>query len=303
MLLVQSPPLRVQGVQMDMMGPASYQTFGFDRPGWVTDFETYQMQDGRLLQTTEFLCHSDVIYSRVHLKQPVMTIDLDEGNHHIHLPDGFGFPVYSNRMYAVGMMLKNADPNLDTTLESVTKLTVHYADKESPPLKSLVQFPLHPPVKQKGLKTLEAKDWYVWWMNAGHHQLEGRMTVPISGRVHFITVHLHRYATEVLLSDAKTGTVLFQGKTREDAERNLIATPFYSDVQGFPIKADQPLNMTITYDVPTGVQAVAMGTFHLFIHPDNEDDPAVKKLAEFATHDPSREADAAMQGHLGHSMH
>lgn len=261
----------MKGVQYEMIGPGASQSISFDRQGWITEIEAFATDDqGHRLQDQSFLCHSTFHYGRVFEKRhPRLT--LDEGVQTVRLPDGFGMPIRPDAPYRIDMMLQNHEPSLDRRLAVETRIKVRY-EGDGPPLKSLVHFALAAEEPADHPKSVDAKDWAVWWLTPGHHRLERPIQLPVDGRVHFMTAHVHRYAVSIKLVDTDTGKILFEGRPVEDSKRNLLSTPIYSSAEGFPVRANQPLMFSVDYDIPPNTKAIAMATLHLLLHPDREGD-------------------------------
>lgn len=97
--------------------------------------------------------------------------------------------------------------------------------------------------------------------------MQNLLRLPITGKLIYANVHLHRYARHVRLEDDE-GTVVYEGDTIEDSQRRLVRVPVYSNAAGLPVKRGGTLLLSVTYDNPLAESIGAMATVHLFMHQD-----------------------------------
>lgn len=259
-----TPPLRLKGVQHAMIGPRGSQTVLFDEPGWIASFESYVVDaQGRRREDQSAFCHTTFHYGRYDLP-PHPRVTVDEGVHRIAFPRGFGFKVRADAMYMLDMMLQSDDPAKDETLSVLTELDFR-PERPGTALRSLTHYYIHLWPRGPEVRTLDRREWGVWWVPKGRHRYESVTSVPVSGRVHFMTAHLHRGAAEYELADDATGRVLFRGVVRSDARGRIARVPVYSSAEGFPLSAGQPVRLRVVYENASDEPLVAMTTLHLFV--------------------------------------
>jgi hypothetical protein len=258
-----TPPLRLKGVQHAMIGPKAVQTVLFDEPGWIVSFDSFVTDErGRRRADQSAFCHTTFHYGRYDQPQhPRVTVD--EGVHRIAFPKGFGFKVRPDAMYMLDMMLQSEDPDKDETLSVRTELDFR-PERPGTALRSLTHYFIHVWPRGPQVRTLDSREWGVWWVPKGRHRYESVTPAPASGRVHFMTVHLHRGAAEYELADDASGRVLHRGVVRSDARGEIAEVPVYSSAEGFPLTAGQPVRLSVVYDNPSDKPLVAMATLHLF---------------------------------------
>jgi hypothetical protein len=105
---------------------------------------------------------------------------------------------------------------------------------------------------------------HMWWVPPGRHEYKRRFVLPASGRVHFATVHIHRYGIAYSLRDVATGRVLMEGKPAEGGRREMLEVPVYSDKDGLLLEKDAEYEFSVVYDNTLSEKVSAMGTLHLF---------------------------------------
>lgn len=286
-------PLRLKGRHPTMMGPYITTTLQFDRPGWIRSFGV------RLLDADQRLSADNTVFCHAVFRAPPTAINLGgedyrfgnnlpltAGQDTIAFPAGFGFHVDTTSLYVVEAMLQSPYDTLDARY--YFKVIFDFvADAEHAPLSPLyhisVRIGPHERFSQRGRSRRDAKQMapsaredllHMWWVPPGRHEYATRFSLPASGRVHFATVHIHRYGVAYTLREVATGRVLIAGRPIEGLRREMAEVPVYSDKTGLLLKKGADYEFSVAYDNPLKENVSAMGTLHLFF---DEIDGAARK--------------------------
>ncbi|NNN05800.1 MAG: hypothetical protein HKL90_07850 [Elusimicrobia bacterium] len=276
-------PLRLKGRHPTMMGPYISTTVQFDRPGWIRSFGV------RLLDADQRPSPDNTVFCHAVFRAPPTAISLGgedyqfgnnlpltSGQDTIAFPAGFGFHVDTTSLYVVEAMLQSPYDSIDARY--YFKVAFDFVpDAERVPLRPLyhVSVRIGPQERfsRRGRSRRDAKQMapsaredlmHMWWVPPGRHEYRTRFSLPASGRVHFATVHIHRYGVAYTLRDVATGRVLMTGRPKEGSQREMLEVPVYSDKTGLLLKKDADYEFSVAYDNPLKENVSAMGTLHLF---------------------------------------
>ncbi len=276
-------PLRLKGRHPTMMGPYITTTIQFDRPGWIRSFGVHLLDaDQRPSPDNTVFCHAvfRAPPTAINLSgedyQFGNNLPLTAGQDTISFPAGFGFHVDTTSLYVVEAMLQSPYDSIDARY--YFKVAFNFvADAERVSVRPLyhVSVRIGPGegFSRRGRSRRDAKQMassaredlmHMWWVPPGRHEYTVRFTLPASGRVHFATVHIHRYGVGYALRAVATGHVLLSGHPAEGSRREMLEVPVYSDKTGLLLEKNVEYEFSVTYDNPLQENVSAMGTLHLF---------------------------------------
>ncbi len=269
-------PLRLRGSHPQMLGPYMQSSRQFDRPGWITRFETWVVdKDGRPVDQSVF-CHSVFEYYPVPGGPPSLHVTTEEGKNVVAFPSGYGVRVDTAPLYLLEMMLQSDDPSVDRELYFKVTWDVTY-EGDGPPLKSLESYKVKI-LAGEGRSPAAMTDGQDWWVPPGRHEYSARFLLPYSGEVHFIAPHVHRYASVLRLKDEQTGHVLYEDRVRAGKAFTLERIPVFSGDKGIPLVEGRPYLFEVVYDNPLKKPVEAMANLRLFIVPAAQRRPDVLVL-------------------------
>lgn len=259
-------PLRLAGKHLPMFGPHIDKTVRFKRNGLVTGFSDRVLDEGKKpVDDDSIWCHTSLIWPDLSPdKLRKDRLILGEGIRKIIFPDGFGFPIRASAPYRLNMMLQSQDESLNR--DYYFSVGIHIAEEgKGPRLKNLFLLPLsvgHHDAKES------ISGWGDWWVPPRQRQLKSKsFTMPVSGTIHVMAPHLHRYATRLTLKEQNSGRVLYDEAPLEDGERRLTKVPYYSSRVGLPREKGRSYELSVVYDNPSSEKISVMAGLYLFIHP------------------------------------
>jgi hypothetical protein len=268
-----SPPLALKGVQKQMQGPTTSADRVFHKAGWITAFSVHVVDGkGRDRDHDHVFCHT-AVEGTVNADYPDnvrlegLHLTLGDGQNEIRFPEGFGIPVESSTSYRVVSMLHSDDPAMDGVFSFATRMETADAGNGAA-LKALSDVE----VSVKGDGGRDCHGIPALEILPGRHSFEKEFVMPLSGRVHYIQTHMHRYAEEVALEDRATGKILYRGVVKQDPAHYPEELPRYSSVEGFPIEKGRRYVVRLTSFNPTDETDEGMALMRIYVHADSSAD-------------------------------
>ncbi len=313
-----SPVYTVDREHRSMMGPSSAQTLRFpgaDQPElvWVTGFESRMVAaDGVSPMPDEFMCHSNLDFNRerhaglhdIPIYHTDRLFTLSQGQLEIRLPEGFGFPYYSDEEFTLSTQVLQLNHDGQThdvrhriTLEYVRQSDLEAAGVEMKPLFATSGW---------GLVSLgeSSAHWGREETSAEHHgpgclpgaaasedlrddslgqSFTGHWVVP-PGRqinrtlitdllalrydttVHYIAVHLHPFAESIELRDLTAGETVFRSEIEGyDDKIGIRRLQHFEHAEGIPMYAGHEYELVSVYDNTTDRDQDSMAVLLLYM--------------------------------------
>lgn len=273
-------PLELQGEHMPMHGPYITKSIQFNHPVWIRGISVDLLDEKKQVQRDDgVFCHSSIIMPPASPLEHGQRFALSEGLRELVFPEGYGLPMSAHVQYVLESMLQSDSASTDK--EYYFRVTMDLADRGTHPLlKGLALYrgfvdpsdpkdnPQIPPSWQQGWEKT-----YHWWVPPGKHEYVRRFRLPVNGTIHYISFHVHKYATRVRfrkISPGKPGEamekVLFSDKITSGDHGRLLKVPVYSSVEGIPVRKDSLYEFAVAYDNVSGAKISGMGIINLFVH-------------------------------------
>jgi hypothetical protein len=281
---------------------------------WITGFKVVaQDVDTEKRITNDFICHMNVdindakyyshfgLENRIGKQYPRLT-SLSHGMESFEFPKGFGIPMKGNDLLFVTTQTLNH--NLKEVYKKVKhKVTINYQDKPSLfPLMSKTAFIMLPydqydpyksptdpgtdfciPVETKNHSYEDGKGNKVsghWVIPKGkntyrsdiNHQLE----IKDSLRLHAAAIHVHPFATRIMLYNKTTKKLVFVSKiTNHKNSIGLTNIENFSSTEGKWLYANQEYEIILDVNNTSSENQDMMGSMFLFFY-DSEMDEILK---------------------------
>lgn len=229
--------------------PEARMQFEWPVGGWLRGYRIDLLDaEGRILPR-EMMHHAGVAnLDRRQLAYPLVERLAAAGRETrpIMLPESMGVPLASGQRMLMYYALVNPT---DKVMTGVTlQLTVTWTPESAKTPKSV--FPVYLDANPKATGGTRSFD-----LPAGRSVTSAEFTLPSSGQLRALGGHLHDYAVEMRLEDARTNKVLARIKTKRDADGRLISvgsTRFLFKRGGLKMAANHPYRVVAVYDNPTG---------------------------------------------------
>lgn len=112
----------------------------------------------------------------------------------------------------------------------------------------------------------------LWEINSSKEVLTTDVTkmmdLQFDTKIHFISIHLHPFATSLLLKDATTNSILFRVNVKNDTNGiNIEKMQFYSSKKGISVYKNHRYELTSIYECSdTTTTHSAMASMMLYLH-------------------------------------
>nr|WP_321223317.1 hypothetical protein [uncultured Psychroserpens sp.] len=317
-----SPTFVISNIYKSMEGPKSDQYVVIDGSKeellWLTSFKTNAVSsDEARIMSNDFVCHTNFEYrdaehynrwnltERINSQYPRIT-SISNGVEAFNLPDGFGFPVFSNERLFINAQALNHNIT-DSTFNIKHKIKIGYTNNKEKSLTPLqpktvfMMFPYDPqnpfkgpteqlpnaciPVETKNHSYLDndgnalsghwiiAPGKYSYTYNTTH-----QLQIKDSIRLHQITSHLHPFADRFKLKDKTTGEVIYDCKSENFTDKiGLKNTPSFSSQKGIWMYNDHVYEMLLEVNNTTATDQEMMASMAIFYY-DPEMENKIKEL-------------------------
>ncbi|MFD2917553.1 hypothetical protein [Psychroserpens luteus] len=317
-----SPTFVISNIYKSMEGPKSDQYLMIDDSKeellWLTSFKTNAVSsDEQRKMSNDFVCHTNFEYrdaehynrwnmtERINSQYPRIT-SISNGVEAFDLPDGFGFPVFSNERLFINAQALNHNIT-DSTFNIKHKIKIGFtknSDKTLIPLQPktvFMMFPYDPqnpfegptemlpnaciPVETKNHSYLDNDGNALsghWIITPGKHSYSydtsQQLQIKDSIRLHQITSHLHPFADRFKLKDKTTGEVIYDCKSENFTDKiGLKNTPSFSNQKGIWMYKDHTYEMLLEVDNITDKDQEMMASMAIFYY-DADMDHKIKEL-------------------------
>ncbi|WP_460219290.1 hypothetical protein [Psychroserpens sp. MEBiC05023] len=319
-----SPTFVISNIYKSMEGPKSDQYVVIDDSKeellYLTGFKTNAVSsDETRKMSNDFVCHTNFEYrdaehynrwnmtNRINSQYPRIT-SISNGVEQFKLPDGFGFPVFSNERLFINAQALNHNIT-DSTFNIKHKIEIEYQKHSKKPLIPLqpktvfMMFPYDPndpfkgpteqlpnaciPVETKNHSYLDNQGNALsghWIISSGTHSYaydaSQQLQIKDSIRLHQITSHLHPFANRFQLRDKTTGEVIYDCKSENFKNKiGLKNTPSFSSQKGIWMYEDHIYEMLLDIDNVTDKDQEMMASMAIFYYdPEMYDKIKVLKL-------------------------
>ncbi|WP_447113518.1 hypothetical protein [Psychroserpens sp. BH13MA-6] len=311
-----TPTFVISNIYKSMEGPKSDQFIVIDDSKeellWLTSFKTNAVSaDESRKMSNDFVCHTNFEYrdaehynrwnmsERINSQYPRIT-SISNGVEDFKLPEGFGFPVFSNERLFINAQALNHNIT-DSSFHIKHKIEIGYTkhrDKALTPLQPktvFMMFPFDPenpyqgpteqlpnaciPVETKNHTYIDTKGNPLsghWIIKPGKHQYSydtsAQLNIKDSIRLHQITSHLHPFAERFQLKDKTTNDIIYDCKSENFSNKiGLKQTPSFSSQKGVWMYEDHTYEMLLEIDNTTDTDQEMMASMAIFYYdPDME---------------------------------
>lgn len=317
-----SPTFVISNIYKSMEGPKADQFVVIDGSKeellWLTSFKTNAVSsDETRKMSNDFVCHTNFEYrdaehynrwnmtERINSQYPRIT-SISNGVEAFEVPDGFGFPVFSNERLFINAQALNHNIT-DSTFNIKHKIKIGYTnhnEKQLIPLQPrtvFMMFPFDPQNPFKGPTELlpnacipvETKNHSYqdnsgnalsghWIIAPGKHNYSydasEQLQIKDSIRLHQITSHLHPFAQRFKLKNKTTGEIIYDCKSENFSDKiGLKNTPSFSSQKGVWMYRNHVYEMLLEIDNTTDKDQEMMASMAIFYY-DADMDNRIKEL-------------------------
>ncbi|MDE2492140.1 MAG: hypothetical protein KGM24_14935 [Elusimicrobia bacterium] len=265
-------PVRVRGLVHSMEGPSASLPVASDRTEWIRRIriEVRDEKDGGR-PAPRFLCHANLIFAdgtepgSSRARRRAFAV-LAPGGDDIRFPRGYGLPMKAGRRFVAHFMALSHDARADADLRARIVL-----DTQEKPLKPLVLVVRSVFAADAGLPRAEPSFRRMpdtgdktWMIPPGRRTLSHAFRFPFSGRIHYISGHLHRYGLWLALVEKRSGRVLWRSETVRTPDGYFSSLPPYSGERGLRVEADRAYVLEAGYDNASSSAAAAMAQIYMY---------------------------------------
>lgn len=317
-----SPTFVISNIYKSMEGPKSDQYVVIDDSKeellWLTSFKTNAVSsDEKRKLSNDFVCHTNFEYrdaehynrwnmtERINSQYPRIT-SISNGVEDFELPDGFGFPVFTNERLFINAQALNHNIT-DSTFNIKHKIEIGFVKNKEKTLIPLqpktvfMMFPYDPkdpfkgpteqlpnaciPVETKNHSYLDGEGNALsghWIIAPGKHNYSfdasPQLKIKDSIRLHQITSHLHPFANRFKLRDKTTGTIIYDCNSENFTDRiGLKNTPSFSSQKGVWMYEDHIYEMELDVDNTSDKDQEMMASMAIFYY-DSEMEKKINEL-------------------------
>lgn len=319
-----SPSLLVDGIYKSMEGPKSSKYVQLAQDStllFMTGFKVSALdaKTSRLL-SNEFICHTNVDFNdvkyysnfelndRIGKRYPRLT-SLSNGMESQYFPPGYGVPMYGNDMlYVTTQALNHNNKKIKYLIKH--QVDVEYSKKQLKPLMSKTAFivlpfdknnPFKPeigtdmciPVETKNHTYSDKKGNLVsghWRIPVGKHIYRSEINSFLeidktdSLRLHSAAVHVHPYATKLILMDKTTDNIVLRSDvTNAFRKTGLLKVPGFTSEDGVWLYGNHDYELILHVDNTSGEEQDMMASTFLFFYDQELDSILNKKLLKTAS--------------------
>ncbi|WP_040279897.1 hypothetical protein [Psychroserpens damuponensis] len=317
-----TPTFVISNIYKSMEGPKSDQFVVIDDTTeellWLTSFKTNAVSSNEQYKmSNDFVCHTNFEYrdaehynrwnltERINSQYPRIT-SISNGVEAFELPDGFGFPVFSNERLFINAQALNHNIT-DSTFNIKHQIKIGFTknkDKALVPLQPktvFMMFPYDPqnpfqgpteqipnaciPVETKNHSYLDNDGNALsghWIISPGKHSYtynaSQQLQIKDSIRLHQITSHLHPFANRFKLRDKTTGDIIYDCNSENYTNKiGLKNTPSFSSQKGIWMYHDHTYEMLLEVNNTTDNDQEMMASMAIFYY-DAEMENKIKAL-------------------------
>lgn len=317
-----TPTFVISNLYKSMEGPKSDQYLAIDNSSeellWITSFKTEAfLSDESTRMPNDFVCHTNFEYrdaehynrwnltERINKQYPRIT-SISNGIEACELPEGFGFPVFSNERIFLNAQALNHNVT-DSIFNIKHKIEIGFIKHGKKPIKALqpktlyMMFPFdmdNPfvgpsdklpnaciPVETKNHTYYDDKGNPLsghWLFSPGRHHYTfnatQQLSIKDSIRLHQITSHLHPFAERLQLVDKTTNKVIYNCESENFEDKiGLKSTPTFTSTEGVWLYENHEYEMTLEVNNTTDTDQEMMASMAIFYN----DEEMTKKTSAY----------------------
>jgi len=317
-----TPTFVISNLYKSMEGPKSDQYLAIDNSTeellWLTSFKTAAfLSDESTRMPNDFVCHTNFEYrdaehynrwnltERINKQYPRIT-SISNGIEAFELPEGFGFPVFSNERIFLNAQALNHNVT-DSIFNIKHKIEMGFIKHGEKPLKALqpktlyMMFPFdmdNPyagptdklpnaciPVETKNHTYYDNMGNPLsghWLFSPGRHHYTfnatQQLSIKDSIRLHQITSHLHPFAERLQLVDRTKNTVIYNCESENFEDKiGLKSTPTFTSTEGVWLYENREYEMTLEVNNTTNTDQEMMASMAIFYY----DEEMTKKTSNY----------------------
>lgn len=277
---------------------------------WLTGFEVKAVDEKQFTPlSNDFVCHTNIDFNDVSYytnlkvadrigKQYPRLISLSHGLERFNLPEGYGVPMVGNELlYVTSQSLNHNIPNIDKWIKH--EVTIRYSkDKKLKPLMSKTAFIMLPYDKENPYKTpldpgsnqcipVETNNHSYddnegnklsghWVIPKGKNKyktnINNQLQIKDSLRLHVCSIHVHPFATRILLFDKTKNNIIFSSKiTNHKNSIGLTKVAPFSSVEGIWLYKNHEYEIILEVNNTSNQEQDMMGSMFLFFYDEKLD--------------------------------
>lgn len=306
-----TPTLVVDNIYKSMEGPKASTHFQIDASKnnlvWITSFDTKALSTNEVdILSNDYICHTNIDfydgehYSRWHLNHrigeqyPRLT-SMSNGIESYKLPDGFGFPVFTNEnLFVVSQLLNHNIKGKTFSIKHKVTLGIAPNNSDIKPLMSKTVFVMLPynnenpfeipagnnpemclPVETKNHSYIDdsgnhlSGHWVIFPNKKASYKYDitKQLQLKDSTTMHHIAVHLHPFSETLTLRDKTKDSVLFVSKAINYTDKTgLKSVPYFSDEKGIMLYPHHNYELIVTTNNTTDVNQDMMASMFIFLY-------------------------------------
>jgi len=312
-----TPTFVISNIYKSMEGPKSDTYIAIDDTKeellYLTSFKTNAFSaDETRRMPNDFVCHTNFEYrdgehynrwdftERINQTYPRIT-SISNGIEEFELPDGFGFPVFSNERILLNAQALNHNVT-DSTFQVKHKIEIGFTkdkDKRLIPLQPKTIYMMFPfdienpfvgptddlpnaciPVETKNHTYYDEKGNPLsghWIFAPGKHSYRFDATMQLgikdSIRLHQVTSHLHPFAERLKLVDKTTQEVIYDCVSENFKDKiGLKNTPTFTSEKGVWMYQDHTYELTLDVDNTSSKDQEMMASMAIFYYDKGMED-------------------------------
>lgn len=317
-----TPTFVISNIYKSMEGPKSDQYFAIDNSTeellWLTSFKTEAfLSDESTRMPNDFVCHTNFEYrdaehynrwnltERINKQYPRIT-SISNGIEAFELPEGFGFPIFSNERIFLNAQALNHNVT-DSIFNIKHKIEIGFIKHGEKPLKALQPKTLYMmlpfdmnnpfvgptdklpnaciPVETKNHTYYDDKGNPLsghWVFSPGRHHFSfnatKQLSIKDSIRLYQITSHLHPFAERLQLVDKTTNTVIYNCESENFEDKiGLKNTPTFTSTEGIWLYENREYEMMLEVNNTTNTDQEMMASMAIFYN----DEEMTKKTSAY----------------------
>lgn len=319
-----SPTLVIDNIYKSMEGPNVTRSFQLDRSKqelyWITSFETRAKNTDETEELSkDFICHTNIdIYqgehysrwglnARIGLQYPRLT-SMSNGIEAYELPEGFGFPVFSDEnLFLSTQALNHNIDNKTFSIKHEVRIGYKKQDVRMKPLMSKTTFIMLPydaeepfkgptssnpklclPVETKNHSYNNEKGeslsghWVIFPGKASYSfDVTDQLSLKDSTSMHMIAAHIHPFAESLAFRDKTIDSTLYISKAiNHENKIGLKKVSYFSSMEGIMLYPDHNYELILKVNNTSSSNQDMMASMFVFLY-DKEMDARIKAHASY----------------------
>lgn len=280
-------PYRLASETLQQM-PGGLVPVRFEEAVWVLGYSTEVLSAEGEALSTDLHCHtvisSSIAGGHPRTGEPFRGLFSDGFTQRVQLPRGYGLYYEAEEEISVIPMFNNRSNSM---LDASMKIKLDFVRAEELPQ------PLTP-LYSTVVSVATNPDMY--FVPPGPDVRELEFSLPYSGTIQAMGVHIHPYGRSIELINQNTGETVWKAIGSYGDDGRLIEMPFFSTSAGYPFGPEDRFLLRATYQNPTDIEQDAMAGLFIFFSTEDGKQPSFDTAAAAAVQEDTTRSGA----HGGH---